>query len=83
MGTKAEPKEQVTVRLRADLVAFMDQSVEDGVFATRAAFLNQAAERQRRYQLALHDIAILSSDHDKDDLHEIALWNARRPLDLD
>jgi len=83
MGTKSAQKEQVTVRLDADLVAFIDQQVEDGVFATRAAFLNQAAERQRRYQLALHDIAILNNDREKDDLHELAQWNVRRPLDLD
>jgi Arc/MetJ-type ribon-helix-helix transcriptional regulator len=83
MGTKSKPKEQVTVRLDADLVAFFDQQVANGVFATRAAFLNQAAERQRRYQLALGDIAILERDQEKDDLHELAEWNATRPAGLD
>ena len=77
------PKEQVTVRLSAALVAYMDELVAEGVFPSRAAFLDQAAERERRYHLALRDLDILGNDQEKDDLHELAQWGAHRPLDLD
>jgi Arc/MetJ-type ribon-helix-helix transcriptional regulator len=83
MGIKSNPKEQVTVRLSAALVHYMDELVAAGVFTSRAAFLDQAAERQRRYHLALGDLDILVKDQEKDDLDELAQWGAHRPLDLD
>jgi Arc/MetJ-type ribon-helix-helix transcriptional regulator len=84
MRTKSVAKTQVTVRISADHVAYIDQLVSEGRVESRAAFLDQAAERQRRWGLGLRDLAILShSTGEKDDLDGVAEWAARTPLDID
>lgn len=83
MRTKSVPKTQVTVRISADHVAYIDQLVNEGRVESRAAYLDLAAERQRRWELGLRDLAILSQPTDeKDDLDGLAEWAARTPLDI-
>jgi Arc/MetJ-type ribon-helix-helix transcriptional regulator len=79
-----EPKIQVTVRLPADIVRHMDDLVAKGLVASRAAYLEQAAGWQRRWEAAERDAAILAGIPvpypDLDGLSERA---ARTRLDID
>lgn len=76
-------KAQVTVRISAETVAYIDDLVARGLIESRAAYLDAAAERQRRWDLGLRDLAILSQpQEEKDDLDGLAQWAAKVPLGL-
>ncbi len=83
MQLRPDPKTQVTVRISAEAVAFIDELVASGEVTSRAAFLDQAAERQRRHILGLRDLEILAAigDDDPDDLNGLARWNQAQPRD--
>lgn len=75
---------QITVRLPDDAVDFIDQMVGQGRATSRAGLVARALEHERRRELALRDVSILSrADVDGDDLDELARYTARTPLDLD
>jgi Arc/MetJ-type ribon-helix-helix transcriptional regulator len=76
--------QQIAVRLTEDVVAFIDQLVASGAAPSRASVVVRALERERRRQLALRDVAILSQVHDDpDDLEGLARFAGRQALDLD
>lgn len=82
MVSSVEPKVQVTVRLPAAVVRRMDELVAEGVVASRAAFLERAAELDRRREQAQREAVILLAHEGRaeDDLAGLARWaqqNAR------
>jgi Arc/MetJ-type ribon-helix-helix transcriptional regulator len=82
MRTKP-PKTQVTVRISAEIVAYIDELVERGEIESRASYLDRAAERQRRWERNMTDLAILSrATDDGDDLDKLAHWSAQQIVDL-
>jgi Arc/MetJ-type ribon-helix-helix transcriptional regulator len=58
---------QIAVRLPDDLVAFVDQLVNDGRAASRAAVVSRALHRELRREVAARDAAILAAGADEDD----------------
>lgn len=84
MGIKSDEKTQVTVRIGADVVAHIDQMVESGKAASRAAYLDRAARRQRQLELAEQDAAILAkSEPDPDELSLLEWMRTREYPALD
>ncbi|WP_019876876.1 hypothetical protein [Sporichthya polymorpha] len=89
MLTKPGAKTQVTIRVSAELVAFVDDLVANGDVASRAAYFDRAGERERRHWLALNDLRILEQDRleqdraDTGDLGDLAAWAAKQATDLD
>jgi Arc/MetJ-type ribon-helix-helix transcriptional regulator len=51
---------QVAVRLPDELVDFVDELVNSGASRSRAAFVTQALERERRRAIAARDAQILA-----------------------
>jgi Arc/MetJ-type ribon-helix-helix transcriptional regulator len=51
---------QIAVRLPDELVDFVDEIVGSGASRSRAAFVTQALERERRRAVAAHDAHILA-----------------------
>lgn len=80
-----EPKTQVTVRLSAETVRHIDEQVDNGLVLSRAAYLDQAAEWQRRREAADRDAAILAglAGEAYPDLDGLAEHVAGTPLELD
>ncbi|MDQ6837714.1 MAG: ribbon-helix-helix protein, CopG family [Actinomycetota bacterium] len=72
---------QLTVRLPDDLVEFIDQRVERGEAASRAAVMAAAVDRERRHEIAARDVAILARSPSRDDLDDLADFAAQVPLD--
>jgi Arc/MetJ-type ribon-helix-helix transcriptional regulator len=52
---------QIAVRLPDQLVEFIDEVVQSGQGASRAAVVTRALERERRRMVAMRDTEILSS----------------------
>jgi Arc/MetJ-type ribon-helix-helix transcriptional regulator len=73
---------QIAVRLPDDLVAFVDEVVEDGEATSRAVVVTRALERERRRRVAARDAAILAAANDDQDLQALAEHVVREPLDL-
>ena len=73
---------QVAVRLPDDLVAFMDDLVAQGTEKSRATVMTRALERERRRELAVRDVAILSRTGADNDMERLAEYAARLPIDL-
>lgn len=79
-----EAKTQVTVRLPTDIVRHMDELIAKGLVASRAAYLEQAAEWQRRWEAAERDAAILAGVAEPyPDLDGLTERAARTPLDFE
>lgn len=69
------------MRLPNDLVEFMDQRVEQGHAASRAAVVAHALDRERRLEIAARDAAILAKTGPDPDLDGLAEFAARTSLD--
>lgn len=83
-----ETKTQVTVRLSTANVQHIDEQVNAGRAASRAAYLDKLADMERRRTLALQDAALYMAlasdpDPDPDDWTGLAAWGARQLVDLD
>lgn len=79
-----ETKTQVTVRLSVKTVQHMDEAVAAGIVASRAAYLEQAAEWHRRREGAERDAAILADIGEPyPGLDGLTEHTARSPLDID
>jgi Arc/MetJ-type ribon-helix-helix transcriptional regulator len=74
-------RQQVTVRLPEELVAFIDRQVHDGRATSRAAVVASAIERERRREIGERDAAILSAGGDDDGLDELARFAAGTVFD--
>jgi len=72
---------QLTVRLPDDLVDFIDQRVEHGGAASRAAVVAAAVERERRREIAARDVAILTRSSSPDELDDLADFATHVALD--
>jgi len=72
---------QLTVRLPDELVDFIDQRVERGEAASRAAVVAAAVERERRREIAARDVAILSRSANPDQLDDLADFASHVHLD--
>ncbi|TFD60673.1 antitoxin [Cryobacterium sp. Hh7] len=74
---------QIAVRLPDELVEYLDQAVGEGRESSRASVITQALERERRRELALRDVRILTDRFAQaDDLDELASFGASIPSDL-
>jgi Arc/MetJ-type ribon-helix-helix transcriptional regulator len=83
-GLGMEAKTQVTVRLSAETVQHMDEAVAAGIVVSRAAYLEHAAEWQRRREGAERDAAILAGIGEPyPDLDGFTEHTSRTPLDID
>jgi hypothetical protein len=80
-----EPKTQVTVRLSAQTVRHMDEAIANGLVLSRAAYLEHAAEWQRRRAAADRDAEILAglAGEPYADLEGLAAESSRTSLGLD
>lgn len=74
---------QIAVRLPDEVAAFVDSEVAAGRAPSRAAVVTRALERERRHQMALADVEILTRAAAPDDFDELAAHAARLPLDVD
>jgi antitoxin MazE3 len=74
---------QVTVRLPDMLVEFIDEQVEHGDAASRAAVIARAIRREQRRAIAARDAAILARTGTPGDLERLAGHAAETPLDID
>jgi Arc/MetJ-type ribon-helix-helix transcriptional regulator len=74
---------QIAVRLPDEVVDFIDSQVRDGDAASRAAFVQNALERERRRLIAARDAEILSRDTKSDDFESLAAFAANLPTDLE
>ena len=72
---------QLTVRLPDDLVEFIDQRVEHGDAASRAAVVAVAVERERRREIEARDVAILARSTSRDDFEDLAHFGSQVLLD--
>ncbi len=72
---------EVTVRLPDALVDFIDQRVNSGEAASRAAVVTVAVERERRRRVADQDAAILGTRGSDGDLDGLAAFAATVALD--
>lgn len=74
---------QIAVRLPDAIVDYLDVAVAEGRDSSRAAVITRALERERRRDLALRDIRLLSAPlTDADDLDDLAHYGATLPIDL-
>ncbi|MDJ0377951.1 YlcI/YnfO family protein [Cryobacterium sp. PH31-L1] len=74
---------QIAVRLPDDIVDYLDHAVRDGRDSSRAAVITRALQRERRREVALRDVQILSAQPAGiDDLDELVLYGATLPTDL-
>ena len=74
---------QIAVRLPDDIVDYLDLAVTEGRDSSRAAVITRALERERRREVALRDVRILSEKStDVDDLDELARYGATLPTDV-
>ena len=73
---------QIAVRLPDELVAFVDQLVQDGRAASRAAVVSRALHRELRRERAASDAAILAAGGgETDDMDDLARHVVSTPLD--
>ncbi|TFB95530.1 YlcI/YnfO family protein [Cryobacterium luteum] len=74
---------QIAVRLPDDIVDYLDRAVTEGRDSSRAAVITRALERERRREIALRDVRILSEQPTiRDDLDDLARYGAIIPSDL-
>jgi Arc/MetJ-type ribon-helix-helix transcriptional regulator len=73
---------QIAVRLPDEIVAFLDEQVDSGAAASRAAVVTRALERERRRAEAEQDARIYAAGG-SDDLDALAAWAGGHALDLD
>lgn len=74
---------QIAIRLRDDIVAFLDKSVAAGKAPSRAALVARAVEREMRRQAAEQDAAILRERGGTDDLDELVAWTVANAMTED
>jgi Arc/MetJ-type ribon-helix-helix transcriptional regulator len=74
---------QIAVRLRDDLVGFVDEIVASGRESSRAAVVTRALERERRHAVATRDAEILARTGPDPDLAGLAEHAAGHPIALD
>lgn len=67
---------QIAVRLRDDLVEFVDGVITSGRASSRAAVIATALERERRRAAFQRDVEILERDGGYPDLDALAQRNA-------
>lgn len=72
---------QIAVRLRDDLVDFVDEIVDSGAERSRAAVVTRALERERRRRLAERDAEILARTGPDPDFARLAEYAAGLPRD--
>ncbi|MGH3870180.1 MAG: antitoxin [Pseudonocardiaceae bacterium] len=72
---------QIAVRLPDDIVAFIDQLVDNGQASSRAVVVARAINRERRKAIAVRDAAILARAGTDTDLDGLAEYAARTSLD--
>lgn len=65
---------QIAVRLPDELVEYIDRQIAEGQTRSRAAFLANAAERERRRQRAERDAEIYASTPSDPDIEEWNTW---------
>lgn len=73
---------QLTIRLPDTLVEFIDEQVEHGAAASRAAVIARAMRREQRRAIAARDAVILAGAA-SDDLDGLAAQASRTRLDID
>jgi Arc/MetJ-type ribon-helix-helix transcriptional regulator len=73
---------QIAVRLRDDLVEFVDEIVESGGGRSRAAVVARALERERRRVVAARDAEILARVGPDPELAGLAEYAAGMPSAL-
>ena len=74
---------QIAVRLRDDLVDFVDELVAAGAERSRSAVVRRALERERRRLLAAGDAEILVGTSPDPELAGLAEHIAGQPSELD
>lgn len=74
---------QIAVRLPDDVVAFIDELVEQGDASSRAAVVSRALARERRRAIAARDAAILAQHGNDTDFDALADFAAGQPIDID
>jgi Arc/MetJ-type ribon-helix-helix transcriptional regulator len=72
---------QIAVRLRDDLVEFVDEVVGSGKERSRAAVVTRALERERRRMAGLRDAKILAATGPDPELAGLAEHAAAVPVD--
>jgi Arc/MetJ-type ribon-helix-helix transcriptional regulator len=70
---------QITIRLPEELVEFVDNQVNAGDAASRAAVVAVALRHERRRLAAVRDAAIYASTEPDEDLNALARWGAAQP----
>lgn len=85
---RTENKIQVSVRLPAAVVRYMDDAIADGDAGTRAEWLEHAAELARRTREAEREAAIVQAVIDRGetlypDLDGLTTWAAANPVSID
>jgi Arc/MetJ-type ribon-helix-helix transcriptional regulator len=76
-------KQQIAVRLDADLVATLDRLVAAGEARSRADLIESALERELRRQLYEREARILDEDAADPDLDGLVQWSANHPVSVD
>ena len=66
-----------------DLVAFVDQEVDEGRAASRASVVIRALEREQRRLIAARDVQILTTVGDDPDMDSLAEHVVSMPLAVD
>jgi Arc/MetJ-type ribon-helix-helix transcriptional regulator len=74
---------QIAVRLRDDLVAFVDEVVDSGAEQSRAAVVTRALERERRRAIAARDAEILAREGPEHELDSLAAYVATTSKSFD
>jgi Arc/MetJ-type ribon-helix-helix transcriptional regulator len=73
---------QIAVRLPEDMVAWVDERVNEGAVASRAELVALALERERRIAIAARDAEILARADQDADMDSLAEHVAGAPLPL-
>ncbi|NVN51976.1 YlcI/YnfO family protein [Mycolicibacterium hippocampi] len=75
---------QIAVRLPDEVVDFIDRQVDQRHVESRASFVLQALQRERRRLIAARDAAILAEQTtDDDDFDALAAHTSTLELDID
>ena len=72
---------QIAVRLREDLVEFVDNEVSQGAAASRAQVVSRALDRERRRRRSERDLEILLASGGTDELEGLAEYARDLPID--
>ena len=75
---------QITVRLADDAVQAVDETVREGLFASRATYLTWLVQRDAMRRRSLADLQRMAAEGEPyPELHGLATSAAATPLDLD